>query len=182
MDAETQIASRTSGKLRGARSEVRPESVRERQYEPYRPRGIQEVPPALLAKMQNEGWHVHWVRVTIDGEVDTENLADVQYKGYEPVDVSDIPENILKSMKISDVAGFKGLVVSKDSALFKIPVERFEEIREYYRNIADSQLRSVNENIRQNASVFGLEVKLYDESETQVATGKNARRVISQED
>jgi hypothetical protein len=182
MDAETNIASRTSGKLRGAHSEVRPEKVRERQYEPYRPRGLQDVPPSLKNKMEGEGWHVHWVRVLLEGETDTENLADVAHKGYEPVDVSEVPANILRTLQITDVAGLKGLIVSKDTALFKIPADRYEEIREYYREIADSQLRSVNENIKQNASMHGLTVELHDESKSIVSTGKNARRVMAQED
>jgi hypothetical protein len=182
MNAETQIASRNSGKLRGAPSEVRPEKVREKQYEPYRPRGLQDVPAALQSKLENEGWHVHWVRIMLEGEVDTENLADIAHKGYEPVDVKEVPENILRTLQISDVAGFKGLIVSKDTALFKISTERYQEIRQYYRDIADSQLRGVNETIRQNASMHGITVELYDESKSQVAVGKDSRKVQVQED
>lgn len=182
MNAETNIANRTGNKLRGAISEVRPERVHQKQYEPYRPRGAQDIPTAVKEKLQDDGFHAHWVRITIDGVVDSENLANVYHKGYEPVDVSDIPENVLKTVQITDVAGFKGLIVSKDSALFKIPQERYEEIRKHYRDIADSQLQGANDNIRQNASVHGLEVKLYDESESKVAVGKNSRRVIVQED
>lgn len=182
MNAETNITSRMGGKLRGAREEVRPDKVRQKQFEPYRPRGMQEVPPSLRKKLEDEGYHLHWVRITIDGEVDTQNLADVAHKGYEPVDVADVPENILRALQISDVAGFKGLIVSKDSALFKVPQERYEEIREWYRDIAETQLRSVNETIRQNASVHGIEVKLYDESESKVSIGEKARQVMTQED
>lgn len=183
MDAEKNlVANRTGNKLRGAREEVRTDTVHTKQFEPYRPRGIQDVPPSLRKKLEAEGYHVHWVRVMLDGKTDTENLAEVAHKGYEPVDVNDIPENVLKTMQVSDVAGFKGLIVSKDSALFKVPQERYDEIREYYRGIADSQLRGVNENIRQNAAIHGLDIKLFDESESKVAVGKNARKVMAQDD
>ncbi len=179
----TEITSRAGNeRLRGARAEVRTEKARPRQFEPYRPRGIQDIPPALLNKMTAEGYHLHWVRVTIDGEMDSENLAEVAHKGYEPVQIQDVPENILKTLKISDVAGFKGLIVSKDSALFKIPESRFQEIRKYYQDIADMQLRGVNDQIRQNASVHGLEVKLYDESRSKVSRGENSRQVMAQDD
>lgn len=182
MDAETNIANRTGNKLRGARAEVRTDKVRSKQYEPYRPRGGQDIPPAMAEMYEKQGWHLHWCRVLLDGEVDTENLAEIAYKGYEPVDVADIPENIVRTLQLSDVAGFKGLIVSKDTALFMIPQERYEEIREYSRREADDQLRSVNEQIRHNAAVHGLDIKLHDESESRVSVGKNARQVMVQED
>jgi len=183
MDAENNITiNRTDGKLRGARSEVRTDSVRTKQFEPYRPRGSQDIPPQLRKKLEDEGYHVHWIRVLIDGQTDSSNLADVVYKGYEPVDVRDVPENILKTVQISDVAGYKGLIVSKDSALFKIPQERYDEIREFYRKEADGQLRGVNETVRQNAKVHGLDIKLFDESESHVAVGKDSRKVVTQND
>jgi hypothetical protein len=183
IDAETNIASRNGvNKLRGARDEVHPDKVRQKQYEPFRPRGAQEVPPALAQRFANEGYHLHWVRVIIEGDIDTENLADAYHKGYEPVDVADIPDNVLKTLKVSDVAGFKGLIVSKDTGLFKIPQSRYDEIRNYYRGIAESQIQGVHAQIRESAKMHGLDVKLYDESKSTFATGENSKKVAIQQD
>jgi hypothetical protein len=176
------IATRTSNRLRGARSEVRPGELRDSKYEPFRPRGVQEVPAALRKKLELDGYHLRWGRITIQGEVDSENLAELAHKGFEPVYAHEVPENILNLIKVSDVAGFKGLIVSKDSALFKLPKERRDEIRAYFSEIADSQLRGVHQQIRQNAAIHGLDVKLMDESKSEVAYGEKARQVVAQDD
>jgi hypothetical protein len=179
-----------ANRLRGAKEEVRPgdlsqgdtSSGRVRQFEPYVPRGAQTVPQGLQNHFSKMGYQLHWVRMTIEGKIDSENLSEVDYKGYEPVDVSEIPENLKRGLQIDDVAGIKGLIVSKDTALFKIPVERYQEIRNYSLRRAQEQLSGVNENIKAAAREHGLEVKLYDESKSVIATGEKARQVKLQDD
>lgn len=182
-DADTHIASRSGNdRLRGAKSEVRTEKVRSPQFEPFRPRGAQDIPPALMKKFTDEGYHLHWIRISIQGDDDSENIADAYHKGYSPVDVNDIPENLKRTMKITNVAGFEGLVVSKDTGLFKIPLERYKEIRNFYQRMADDQIQGANDLIRESAKQHGLEVKLQDESFTKVALGENARKATVQQD
>lgn len=182
-NAKTEVIDRNNNdRLRGARSEVRTEKVREKQFEPFKPRGSQDIPAALEARMNDAGYTLYWGRILLEGETDSANLADLAYKGYEPVDVSDVPENVKRTLQFDDIAGFRGLIVSKDTALFKIPTERYDEIRNHFRGIADSQIRSVNDAIRDNAKTHGLDVKLYDESESKVAYGKSSRKVVAQDD
>ncbi len=169
-------------RLRGARSEVRTDKVREKQFEPFRPRGAQEIPAALEKLYADKGYHLHWVRMIVDEKPDTANLADVRHKGYTPLDMTEIPENIKRTLNIGDIAGFSNMITSKDTALWQIPLERYREIRRYYENVADSQIKGVHDQIRESAKMHGLEVKLHDESKSIVSYGKDARKAMVQED
>jgi hypothetical protein len=181
---ETNVVERNSnGRLRTGRAEVHAsDAVRTAKYEPYKPRGLTDIDPAIVDMLAKEGFTTRLVRVFIEGSVDTENLLEWTHRGATPVLLSEIPENIAQHLRTSDVGGFKGLIVFKDLALFKIPFERAEQIRKYYEDIAEEQVRGVNDTIRDVAKAHGLQVKLFDESKSEVAVGKNARQVTMQQD
>ena len=123
--------------------------------------------PELLPNPTPEpGYTYHWVRVSTRGVSDPTNVSSKLREGWEPVMAAAHPE--LKLMT-SDDARFKDNVVVGGLMLCKAPVELVEERNEHYKQVADSQMRSVDNNFMQQSDP---RMPLFSERKSNVTFGK----------
>jgi hypothetical protein len=100
------------------------------------------------------------------GHADPTNVSSKLREGWEPVKASDHPEIFLSH---SENDRFKDNVVMGGLMLCKAPVEMVEERNAYYKNQADSQIRSVDNNLmRENDP----RMPLFSERSSKVTFGK----------
>ena len=125
------------------------------------------VRPELLPSPTPEpGYVYHWVRLSTRGTADPTNVSSKLREGWEPVKAVDHPEIILTGVESER---FKDNIVMGGLMLCKAPVEMVEERNEYYRNMAKSQMTSVNNNfMRENDP----RMPLFNEQSTKVTFGK----------
>jgi hypothetical protein len=125
------------------------------------------VRPELLPSPTPEpGYVYHWVRISTRGAADPTNVSSKLREGWEPVKATDHPEIVLTGVESER---FKDNIVMGGLMLCKAPVEMVDERNEYYRNMAKSQMTSVNNNfMRENDP----RMPLFNEQSTKVTFGK----------
>jgi len=125
------------------------------------------VRPELLPSPTPEpGYVYHWVRISTRGAADPTNVSSKLREGWEPVKAVDHPEIVLTGVESER---FKDNIVMGGLMLCKAPVEMVDERNEYYRNMAKSQMTSVNNNfMRENDP----RMPLFNEQSTKVTFGK----------
>jgi len=125
------------------------------------------VRPELLPSPTPEpGYVYHWVRLSTRGTADPTNVSSKLREGWEPVKATDHPEIVLTGVESER---FKDNIVMGGLMLCKAPVEMVDERNEYYRNMAKSQMTSVNNNfMRENDP----RMPLFNEQSTKVTFGK----------
>ena len=125
------------------------------------------VRPELLPSPTPEpGYVYHWVRLSTRGAADPTNVSSKLREGWEPVKATDHPEIVLVGVESER---FKDNIVMGGLMLCKAPVEMVDERNEYYRNMAKSQMTSVNNNfMRENDP----RMPLFNEQSTKVTFGK----------
>lgn len=123
-------------------------------------------PELLPSPTPEKGYVYHWVRIATRGEADPTNVSSKMREGWEPVKASDHPEIVLTGVESER---FKDNIVMGGLMLCKAPVEMVEERNEYYREMAKSQMTSVNNNLmRENDP----RMPLFNEQSTKVTFGK----------
>ena len=123
-------------------------------------------PELLPSPTPEKGYVYHWVRISTRGEADPTNVSSKMREGWEPVKASDHPEIVLTGVESER---FKDNVVMGGLMLCKAPVELIDERNEYYRDMAKSQMTSVNNNfMRENDP----RMPLFNEQSTKVTFGK----------
>jgi hypothetical protein len=125
------------------------------------------VRPELLPSPTPEpGFVYHWVRLSTRGTADATNVSSKLREGWEPVRAVDHPEIVLTGVESER---FKDNIVMGGLMLCKAPVEMVEERNQYYRDMAKSQMASVNNNfMRENDP----RMPLFNEQSTKVTFGK----------
>ena len=101
-------------------------------------------PTVLPDPIPQDGYKFHWVRVSTMGQPDSTNVSSTLREGWEPVRAEDHPE--IFSDAVTDVR-FKDNVIVGGLMLCKAPIELVEQRTEYYDNMAQSQMRSVDNNL-----------------------------------
>jgi hypothetical protein len=107
-------------------------------------------PPSLLPTPDaQDGYKFRWVRVGSRGTPDHKNASARFREGWEPVNAKDHPELLVVSdshgTSFQDGVEIGGLLLCKTSA------ENVDARREYYANMAESQMASVDNNfMREN--------------------------------
>ena len=101
-------------------------------------------PTVLPDPIPQEGYKFHWVRVSTMGQPDSTNVSSKLREGWEPVRAEDHPE--IFSDAVAD-ARFKDNVIVGGLMLCKAPIELVEERTEYYENLTESQMRSVDQSL-----------------------------------
>ena len=101
-------------------------------------------PTVLPDPIPQDGYKFHWVRVSTMGQPDSTNVSSKLREGWEPVRAEDHPE--IFSDAVTDVR-FKDNVIVGGLMLCKAPIELVEQRTEYYDNLAQSQMRSVDNNL-----------------------------------
>lgn len=124
-------------------------------------------PPQLLPDPSPEpGYAFRWIRLSTLNNADALNISSKFREGWEPVKASDHPEiRLMSSAKnqFPDSVEIGGLL------LCKTPVEFTEQRDAHYRNLASTQMESVDNNfMRENDP----RMPLFKERSTKVSFGK----------
>ena len=123
-------------------------------------------PTVLPDPIPQDGYKFHWVRVSTMGQPDSTNISSKLREGWEPVRAEDHPE--IFSDAVSD-ARFKDNVIVGGLMLCKAPIELVAERTEYYENLTESQMRSVDQGLmRENDP----RMPLFNDRKSKVTFGK----------
>lgn len=125
-------------------------------------------PPQLLPDPTPEPGYVYrWVRLSTLGTADPTNISSKLREGWEPVKASDHPE--IRLFGNADNPRFPDSVEVGGLLLCKIPAEFMDQRDAYYRNQAESQMNSVDNNfMRENDP----RMPLFRERSSKVTFGK----------
>lgn len=105
-------------------------------------------PEVLPSPTPETGYTYHWVRVSMRGQDDPQNISMKLREGWEPVKASDHPEIALPGVENDR---FKDNIVMGGLMLCKTPTELVEQRNASYEAVAQSQIRSVdNQLMREN--------------------------------
>lgn len=123
-------------------------------------------PPALLPEPNPEpGFGFRWVRLSTLGMADAMNISSKLREGWEPVKASEHPEiNMVSGTtnRFPDSIEVGGLL------LCKTPTEFTEQRDAYYRDLANTQVASMDQNyLRESDS----RMPLFSERSTKVSFG-----------
>jgi len=123
--------------------------------------------PELLPSPNPEpGYEFRWIRLSTMGESDPTNISSKLREGWEPVKAADHPEVFAME---SDNPRFKDNIIVGGLMLCKAPAELVEERNEYYRDQADAQMNSVDNNfMRENDA----RMPLFRERQSKVTFGR----------
>ena len=123
-------------------------------------------PEVLPSPNEEEGYVYRWIRVSSRGNVDAMNVSSKLREGWEPVKASDHPEITLVTIENDR---FKDNVVIGGLMLCKAPKEMVEERNAYYKEQADNQMSSVDNNLmRENDP----RMPLFNDRKSKVTFGK----------
>ena len=101
-------------------------------------------PTVLPDPTPQDGYTFHWVRVSTMGQPDSTDVSSKLREGWEPVRAEDHPE--IFSDAVAD-ARFKDNVIVGGLMLCKAPDELVQERTEYYDQLTESQMNSVDNNL-----------------------------------
>lgn len=106
-------------------------------------------PPTVLPEpTKNDGWRYRWIRTSTLNSSDNTNVSSKFRQGWEPVKAEEHPEITVMRDRNSD---FKENIEVGGLLLCKAPEETMAERDEYYRDVAQSQMVSVENNfMREN--------------------------------
>jgi len=107
-------------------------------------------PPAMLETPEPPpGMRYRWIRAEMMGEQDKTNIGKKFREGYEPVHPDEIDDSYnlptIDDGKHAGVIGVGGLILAK------IPEETAEERRAYYRDLTNSQVRALDNELQKNS-------------------------------
>ena len=108
-------------------------------------------PPSLLeAPEAPQGWKYRWIRAEMLGQEDKVNMSKRLREGYELVRADDHPE--FAAPTITDGTALNGCIGTGGLVLAKFPIEFVEQRNAYYRNRADEQLASVDNDMMKESN------------------------------
>ena len=107
-------------------------------------------PPSMLdAPTPPDGYIYRWLRESMVGVEDKANMSKRIREGWEPVRAEEHPEfeaPTIDDGKHAGVIGVGGLLLAK------MPMETVQERREYYANLANSQMEAVDNNLMRESN------------------------------
>ena len=122
-------------------------------------------PEVLPNPTPEDGYVYRWVRISTNGQSDATNVSSKIREGWEPVKAADHPEIFTDA--VAD-ARFKDNIIVGGLMLCKAPEELVQERSEYYQQLTESQMRSVDNNLmRENDP----RMPLFHERKTKVTFG-----------
>ena len=124
-------------------------------------------PPTVLPEpYKKDGWRYRWVRTSTLNNMDNTNVSSKFRQGWEPVSAEEHPEITVLRDRKSD---FKDNIEVGGLLLCKAPEETMAERDAYYRDSAENQMSSVENNfMRENDP----RMPLFKERSTKVSFGK----------
>ena len=123
-------------------------------------------PAELLPHVDEEpGYAMRWIRTSMGGVGDAKNISAKLREGCEPVKASEHPE---AQTYIDPNSRFKDAIEVGGLILCKTPAEFIDQRAAYYRNLAESQMQSVdNSFMRENDA----RMPLFSDKRTTVTKG-----------
>jgi hypothetical protein len=143
-------------------------------YETYAPPSQYDIPPQVLKIFNDKGYHLRWIRVTLDNSDDYKNVARRRREGYEPVMISELPEDVRDLFETKSfgpgVAKYTNIAMVGDLALFKVTLGKAKARTRYYEQLA------VNNELAQRKQLGGQSrlnklLPIIDESRSEIRTG-----------
>ena len=123
-------------------------------------------PEVLPSPNEEEGYIYRWIRVSTRGNVDAMNVSSKLREGWEPVKASDHPEITLVTIENDR---FKDNVVIGGLMLCKAPKEMVDERNAYYKEQAENQMSSVDNNLMRESDP---RMPLFNDRKSKVTFGK----------
>jgi len=102
-------------------------------------------PSSLAAPDPRPGFVQRWIRVSMKGEEDPRNVNMRTREGWSPRPISSVPDDFFFMASKTHEKG--GHFVVDDLMLCEMPRETYEQRAAYYRNMADRQMNSVEEDL-----------------------------------
>ena len=162
----------SSDKIKSGRELPRDEKVREPSFAPFKPRSKQEIPVEVSKAFLNKGFKLHWTRVSLGGEFDAEQVSESLHRGFVPVEADELPSEFARTLEVRQVQMLGKCLAKIDTVLTKIPVDRYNEIRQYFENEANLQVQSVNQRLKENSAG-----SVINESKSDVVTSTDKARI-----
>lgn len=103
-----------------------------------------ENPSNLPAPTEQAGWVFRYIRTSLLGQSDNPNVSRKFREGWEPCRLEDHPELQIHMMDHNSEWSVKGNVEIGGQLLCKMPAEKAKARDEYFNNLAQSQLESVD--------------------------------------
>jgi hypothetical protein len=123
-------------------------------------------PPQLLPEVDEEpGYKMRWIRTSMGGVGDARNVSAKLREGWEPVKASQHPEAhtfVDPNSRFKDAIEVGGLI------LCKTPAEFIEQRDAHYRQLADSQMLSVDNSFMRESDA---RMPLFSDKRTTVTKG-----------
>lgn len=118
-----------------------------------------------------------WIRVAVRGDEDKSNISTRKQEGYEFVQLGELPEEYRDSYTDETAKGrLEGVVRKGDLALMRIPVGKAMARHNYYLNLSRAAERAIYRNLMaQNEKEHGRKVPVYNDSYSEVISGRRAR-------
>ena len=108
-------------------------------------------PPELLeAPIAPQGWKYRWIRAEMLGQEDKVNMSKRLREGYELVRAEEHPE--FQAPTINDGTSLNGCIGTGGLILAKFPMEFVEQRNNYYRDRADEQMDSVDNDLMKESN------------------------------
>lgn len=106
-------------------------------------------PPELIPTVPpSKDYGFRWVRATIGGESDAPNMDYSFRMGWRPATPDDVPE--LAHLQGKDGRG-EDIIVYGGLILCKMPLAQIGQRDAYYRQVANNQMTSVNQQLKDQA-------------------------------
>ena len=123
-------------------------------------------PEGLPSPTPEPGYTFRWIRTSNQGTIDPTNVSSKLREGWEPVKAVDHPEITMVTIENER---FKDNVVIGGLMLCKAPKELVSERTDYYKQQADNQIHSVDNNLmRENDP----RMPLFNDRKSKVTFGK----------
>ena len=123
-------------------------------------------PEVLPSPTPEPGYAFRWIRTSNKGTIDPTNVSSKLREGWEPVKAVDHPEITMVTIENER---FKDNVVIGGLMLCKAPKELVSERTDYYKQQADNQIHSVDNNLmRENDP----RMPLFNDRKSKVTFGK----------
>jgi len=123
-------------------------------------------PETLPTPEPQDGWGFKWVRVATRGNADPTNVTSKLRQGWEACKASDHPEI---ELAVVENDRFKDNIVIGGLMLCKAPKELIDERNGHYQEQADSQMRSVDNNLMRESDP---RMPIFNDRRSKVTFGK----------
>jgi hypothetical protein len=127
-----------------------------------------KAPDLLPEPNPREGWKHRWIRISMVGMADAKNISSSLREGYEFCKAEDYPEMMMHA--VSD-GRFKGNIEVGGLVLARIPKEFMDQRNEYYSNMNQAQLDSVDNTFLRQSDP---RMPLFSEKRSETRFGKGS--------